>query len=132
MNGGFVVSMFQKSIQYGDTVLDYTGSDVPVERLNSTKPLRRDLVVEVLTVGSLVPPDLTYTYLFSDAPGRPVHRWRAADRWSHCDRLCRGRQQSRPVCVRVQEGRRLGAEGGQCARLTKPETRTKVQAGYPL
>ena len=30
MNGGFVVSMFQKSIQYGGTILHYTGSDVEV------------------------------------------------------------------------------------------------------
>ena len=44
-------SLILDSSQYGDTVLDYTGSDVEVERLNSTKPLRKDMVVEVSFLG---------------------------------------------------------------------------------
>ena len=89
INGGFILSMFKKSIQYGDVILDYTGSDTVTERLNSTKPLRKDLVVEVLTVGALNPPDVSYTYLVSRE--RQVrYRWRTGDRWSHCDKLCGG------------------------------------------
>ena len=34
------------------------GSDSVVERVNSSLPLRKDLVVEVLTVGSLYPPQV--------------------------------------------------------------------------
>lgn len=124
INGGFVVSMFQKSLQYGDTILDYTGSDVEVERLNSSKPLRKDLVVEVLTVGNLYPPNLTYTYLVSKGV-QHFHRWRAQDRWSHCDKLCGGRQQSRPVCVRVEGGDQVDTNVSHCALLSRPETRTK-------
>ena len=90
MNGGFILSMFKKSIQYGDVILDYTGSDVILERLNSTKPIRKDLVVEVLTVGALYPPDVTYSYLVS-RQSQVEYKWRTADKWSHCDKLCKGR-----------------------------------------
>ena len=89
MNGGFILSMFKKSIQYGDVILDYTGSDTVTERLNSTKPIKKDLVVEVLTVGALNPPDIIFTYLVSSEK-QVEYRWMTADRWSHCDRLCKG------------------------------------------
>lgn len=47
LNGNFVVSMFQKTIQFGGTTIEYTGSDAVVERLNSSKPLKKDVVVQV-------------------------------------------------------------------------------------
>ena len=34
-------------IQYGGITLEYSGSDASVERINSSKPLKKDLVVEV-------------------------------------------------------------------------------------
>ena len=89
INGGFILSMFKKSIQYGDAILDYTGSDVVTERLNSTKPIRKDLVIEILTVGGLNPPDVTYTYLVS-RERQVEYQWKTEDRWSHCDKVCKG------------------------------------------
>ena len=47
LNGNFVVSMFQKTIQFGGTTIEYTGSDAVVERLNSSKPLKKDVVIQV-------------------------------------------------------------------------------------
>ena len=47
LNGNFVVSMFAKTIQFGGTTIEYSGSDAVVERLNSSKPLKRDVVVQV-------------------------------------------------------------------------------------
>ena len=61
LNGDFVMSMFRKTIQYGGMTLEYSGSDTVVERINSSKPLRKDLLVEVLTVGNLYPPQVGYT-----------------------------------------------------------------------
>ena len=90
VNGGFILSMFKKSIIYGDIIMDYTGSDVAKERLNSTKPIPKDLIVEVLTVGDLQQPNLTYSYL---VPRDKLveFRWTAGSRWTHCDKLCTGR-----------------------------------------
>lgn len=47
LNGNFVVSMFQKAIQFGGTTIEYTGSDAVVERLNSSKPLKKEIEVQV-------------------------------------------------------------------------------------
>ena len=106
VNGGFILSMFKKSIIYGDIIMDYTGSDVAKERLNSTKPIPKDLIVEVLTVGDLQQPNLTYSYL---VPRDKLveFRWRAGSRWTHCDKLCTGRIH----CNKLSTGRT------HCAKL---------------
>ncbi len=48
LNGDFVMSMFRKTIQYAGMMLEYSGSDAVVERVNSSRPLRKDLLVEVI------------------------------------------------------------------------------------
>ena len=93
INGGFVLSMYSSQIEYGGVMLDYSGSDVVTETLRCDKPLTKDLIVEVLTVGSLHPPQLNYSYMVSTSPSSPrqtEYRWELADRWSHCDKLCKG------------------------------------------
>ena len=62
INGGFILTMYSSQIEYGGVMLDYTGSDVVTETLQCNKPLTRDLIVELLSVGSLQPPQLTYSY----------------------------------------------------------------------
>ena len=93
INGGFILSMYKSHIHYGDVILDYSGSDVVNERLNCSKPLSRDLIVEVLTVGSLFPPQVTYSYMVNSKP-QYEYMWKTMDRWSHCDRICRGKIKS--------------------------------------
>ena len=62
INGGFILSMYSSQIEYGGVMLDYSGSDVVTETLRCDKPLTKDLIVELLSVGSLQPPQLTYSY----------------------------------------------------------------------
>ena len=62
INGGFILSMYSSQIEYGGVMLDYSGSDVVTESLHCDKPLTKDLIVELLSVGSLQPPQLTYSY----------------------------------------------------------------------
>lgn len=47
LNGKFVVSMFEKRLMYGGTVLRYSGSSEAIERIHSTRPLDKDLIVQV-------------------------------------------------------------------------------------
>lgn len=65
LNGDLVVSMFRKTIQYGGTTLEYSGSNTAAERINATKPMSRTLYVEVLSVGNLIYPNVTYQYTMS-------------------------------------------------------------------
>jgi thrombospondin motif-containing protein 9 len=39
-------------------VLEYSGSDVVIERVTCSKPLQKDLILEVLTVGNVYPPQV--------------------------------------------------------------------------
>lgn len=47
IDSDFVVSMFRKTMQYGGVTIEYSGSNDAVERINSSKPLTRQLYVEV-------------------------------------------------------------------------------------
>ena len=96
INGGFVLSMYSSHIQYGDVILHYTGSDVVTESLTCSKPLSKDLIVEVLTVGSLYPPQLDYSFMVSVQSQPTEYRWEVADRWEHCDKLCKGQSTYHP------------------------------------
>ena len=102
LNGDFVMSMFRKTIQYGGTTLEYSGSDSVVERVNSSQPLKKDLLVEVLTVGNLYPPQVHFSYAIS-RPAEKSYKWKMRElpKWSHCDRTCQGK------CRRKGDRKRL-------------------------
>ena len=117
------MSMFRKTIQYGGITLEYSGSDSVVERVNSSLPLRKDLIVEVLTVGSLYPPQVHYRYVISKTTP-DSYKWKSLPRWSHCDRICKGKQHSTPVCI--HESTRLEVDEDLCSYLgPKPEVKSK-------
>jgi len=48
LNGGFVVSLDAKLINYGNTKIFYSGSSSKLETVNITKTMRKPLIVEVI------------------------------------------------------------------------------------
>ncbi|XP_025423198.1 A disintegrin and metalloproteinase with thrombospondin motifs 9-like isoform X2 [Sipha flava] len=103
LNGNYVLSMFNKVIEYGGIAIEYSGSDVPVERINSSKPLNKDLIVELLSMGNLYVPDIEYQYtVMSDE--RDVFVWEQTDRWEQCDQICSGEQTRINVCINKETG----------------------------
>lgn len=44
---------------------------------------------QVLSVGDLVPPEVTYEYVVSVGETE-TYRWQLADLWTDCDRVCNG------------------------------------------
>lgn len=67
LNGQYQVSVFRQQIPIQDTVLEYSGSDHSIERINGTGPLRSDIYVHVLSVGNLNPPHVRYKYMLPKA-----------------------------------------------------------------
>lgn len=65
LNGHFVVSMFRKNVHASGTILEYSGSDSTTERVNSSRPIQSDLVVQVLSVGKLTNPNVYYQFVVS-------------------------------------------------------------------
>jgi hypothetical protein len=110
LNGHFVVSMFRKTLHYGGSILEYSGSDEVIERINSSsRPIKTDLVLQVLSVGKLNPPDIIYQYVISlnynaEERGRMSSnyaeaRWTHSDRWTTCSEICQGSQTQIQVCT---------------------------------
>lgn len=99
LNGNFTVTPFKKTMKYFGATLEYSGSIAVVERINSSKPLKKKLYVQVLTVGSLRPPDIRFEYTVS-LRDQNKYRW-DLEKWSSCSHLCGGETFQRPVCIRV-------------------------------
>jgi len=47
LNGDWIVTPFQKAVEFAGTMLEYSGSNTAIERINSTKPLQKKLLVQV-------------------------------------------------------------------------------------
>lgn len=92
------MSVFRQQVSILDTVLEYSGSDTAVERINGTGPIRTDLYINVLSVGTLNLPNIRYKYMLP-VPGRDRSQeqtarasfyWQPADRWTECSAKCQG------------------------------------------
>ncbi|XP_069692936.1 A disintegrin and metalloproteinase with thrombospondin motifs 9 isoform X2 [Periplaneta americana] len=115
LNGGFMVSIFRKLLLFGGATLEYTGSQTVVERVNSSsRPLKKDLILEVLSVGSLHPPNITFQYTVQRGT---QYRWELRDKWSPCDKVCNGERWQLPICVRMDNMQIVPEE--HCAGLSQ-------------
>ena len=94
LNGHYQVSVFRQQIPVIGAVLDYSGSDTAVERINSSGPIGVDIYLHVLSVGNLHPPDVRYYYLVSNDASRRTettqYLWRILDTWENCSAICQG------------------------------------------
>ncbi|RWS30159.1 disintegrin and metalloproteinase with thrombospondin motifs gon-1-like protein [Leptotrombidium deliense] len=96
LNGDFVVSMFKKTVEYVGNVIDYSGSNQNVEKINCSKTISKPLYVEVLSVGDLLAPEVRFEY--SVAVKRNEYEWRMSDQWSTCNKVCDGERELVPQC----------------------------------
>lgn len=48
LNGNFVVAMFKREITFKGTVIEYSGSDTKVERINCTDRIEEELILQVI------------------------------------------------------------------------------------
>lgn len=47
LNGEFVVSMFKREIKVGNAIIEYSGSDHVIERINCTDRIEEEIIVQV-------------------------------------------------------------------------------------
>lgn len=47
LNGNYIVTAFRKEIKVKGSVIEYSGSDTAIERINSTRMIREDIYVYV-------------------------------------------------------------------------------------
>ncbi|XP_066997259.2 A disintegrin and metalloproteinase with thrombospondin motifs 4 isoform X2 [Anabrus simplex] len=115
LNGGFVLTVFRKIMSINGVKLEYSGSSAVIERLNSSKPLKKDIIIQILSVGKH-PPDISYEYMIR------CH-WKHNDTWTKCDRPCSGNMYRKPVCSLLDGNE--GVPESCCAEMPKPRPQIK-------
>ncbi|PIO54649.1 ADAM-TS Spacer 1, partial [Teladorsagia circumcincta] len=129
LNGHYQVSVFRQQIPIQDVILEYSGSDNVVERINGTGPIRIDIYVHVLSVGNLLPPDISYEYMTavespsSRNPSLNNYQWRVGEQWTKCDRVCQGTQTQEILCMDLSTNR--PTHDSLCT-ARRPQTNTRM------
>ncbi|KAF4794552.1 ADAM metallopeptidase with thrombospondin type 1 motif 9 [Turdus rufiventris] len=123
LNGDFVVSMFKREIKVGNAVIEYSGSDNTIERINSTDRIEQEITLQVLSVGNLYNPDVRYTFNIPIEDKPQQFYWNEHGPWQPCSKLCQGERKRKPVCKR--ESDQLTVSDQRCDRIPQPEPPTE-------
>ncbi|CAL8261026.1 unnamed protein product [Merluccius merluccius] len=118
LNGNFVVAMFKREINFKGSVIEYSGSDTKVERINCTERLEEELVLQVLCVGNLYNPDVRYSFNIPIEEHREQFVWDPSGSWMECSRMCQGVRRRKAVCVRKSD--HLEVSDQRCEHLPRP------------
>uniref|UniRef100_A0A0P6J9Z7 A disintegrin and metalloproteinase with thrombospondin motifs 9 preproprotein n=1 Tax=Heterocephalus glaber TaxID=10181 RepID=A0A0P6J9Z7_HETGA len=124
LNGDFVVTMSKKEIRIGKAMIEYSGSDNIVERINSTDRIDQELVLQVLSVGKLYNPDVRYSFNVPIEGRLQQFYWNSRGPWQACSKPCQGVRRRKPVCTR--ESDQLPVSDQRCDRLPQPEPITEA------
>ncbi|XP_074054912.1 A disintegrin and metalloproteinase with thrombospondin motifs 9 isoform X2 [Macrotis lagotis] len=123
LNGDFVVTMSKREIKIGNAVIEYSGSDNAVERINSTDRIEQEILLQVLSVGNLYNPDVRYTFNIPIEDSPQHFYWNSYGPWQACSKLCQGERKRKPVCTR--ESDQLTVSDQRCDRIPQPEPVTE-------
>ncbi|EMP30109.1 A disintegrin and metalloproteinase with thrombospondin motifs 9 [Chelonia mydas] len=123
LNGDFVVSMFKREIKVGNAVIEYSGSDNTIERINSTERIEQEIVVQILSVGNLYNPDVRYTFNIPIEDKPQQYYWNIYGPWQACSKLCQGERKRKPICAR--ESDQLMVSDQRCDRIPQPDPVTE-------
>ncbi|OXB78729.1 UNVERIFIED_CONTAM: hypothetical protein H355_002694 [Colinus virginianus] len=123
LNGDFVVSMFKREIKVGNAVIEYSGSDNAIERINSTDRIDQEITLQVLSVGNLYNPDVRYTFNIPIEDKPQQFYWNAYGPWQPCSKLCQGERKRKPVCTR--ESDQLTVSDQRCDWIPQPDPITE-------
>uniref|UniRef100_A0A3Q0RHB0 ADAM metallopeptidase with thrombospondin type 1 motif 9 n=1 Tax=Amphilophus citrinellus TaxID=61819 RepID=A0A3Q0RHB0_AMPCI len=123
LNGEFVVSMFKREIKVGNAIIEYSGSDHVIERINCTDRIEEEIVVQVLSVGNLYNPDVRYSFNIPIEDKPQQFFWDAYGPWQECSRLCQGERKRKILCSR--ESDRVVVSDQRCHGTVRPAVITE-------
>ncbi|KAL0100426.1 hypothetical protein PUN28_019638 [Cardiocondyla obscurior] len=121
LNGNFMV-MHRKVIVHPGITIEYSGPESVVERLNSSRPIAIDLILEVLSVGNVYPPQITYEYT---VPKKILnsYTWLLKD-WSTCNRMCQGMKYRKAECRSSEH--KEAVPDAYCKNEEKPQEESQI------
>ncbi|KAM9813380.1 A disintegrin and metalloproteinase with thrombospondin motifs 9 [Neosynchiropus ocellatus] len=123
LNGEFVVSMFKREIKVGNAVIEYSGSDHVIERINCTERIEEEIIVQVLSVGNLYNPDVRYSFNIPIEDKPQQFFWDGYGPWQECSRLCQGERKRKILCSR--ESDRVVVSDQRCHGTARPAVITE-------
>ncbi|KOC64643.1 A disintegrin and metalloproteinase with thrombospondin motifs 9 [Habropoda laboriosa] len=98
VNGKHMV-MHQRVIETNGTIIEYSGSETAVERLNISKVTEIDLTLEVLSSPNRYPPQITYEYT---VPKEILSRYSwILSNWTECSPMCQGMKYRKAECRNI-------------------------------
>ncbi|KYO47658.1 A disintegrin and metalloproteinase with thrombospondin motifs 4 [Alligator mississippiensis] len=118
LNGNFVVSLSKKEIIIQGAILDYSGSNSTVERINSTDRLEEELILQVLCVGNLYSPDVHYSFSIPVEERSDLFTWDPYGPWQDCSKMCQGLRKRKVICIHKSE--RLVVSDQRCEHKPAP------------
>uniref|UniRef100_A0AAQ5Y9S1 ADAM metallopeptidase with thrombospondin type 1 motif, 9 n=1 Tax=Amphiprion ocellaris TaxID=80972 RepID=A0AAQ5Y9S1_AMPOC len=121
LNGEFVVSMFKREIKVGNAIIEYSGSDHVIERINCTDRIEEEIIV--LSVGNLYNPDVRYSFNIPIEDKPQQFFWDAYGPWQECSRLCQGERKRKILCSR--ESDRVVVSDQRCHGTARPAVVTE-------
>ncbi|XP_048839072.1 LOW QUALITY PROTEIN: A disintegrin and metalloproteinase with thrombospondin motifs 20-like [Brienomyrus brachyistius] len=119
LNGNFVVAMFKREVTVKGAVIEYSGSDAIVERINCTDRTEEELVLQVLCVGNLHNPDVRYSFNIPVEEKLEKFVWSTSGSWQDCSRVCQGERRRKVTCVRKSDHQ--VASDQRCHQLPQPD-----------
>ncbi|XP_034725712.1 A disintegrin and metalloproteinase with thrombospondin motifs 9-like [Etheostoma cragini] len=123
LNGEFVVSMFKREIKVGNAIIEYSGSDHVIERINCTERIEEEVIVQVLSVGNLYNPDVRYSFNIPIEDKPQQFLWDSYGPWQECSRLCQGERKRKILCSR--ESDRVVVSDQRCHGTARPAVITE-------
>ncbi|XP_008144491.2 A disintegrin and metalloproteinase with thrombospondin motifs 9 isoform X1 [Eptesicus fuscus] len=123
LNGNFVITMTKKEIRIGKALIEYSGSDNLVEKLNCSGRIEQELLLQVLSVGQLFNPKVYYSFNVPIEDRPPQFYWNSHGPWQACSKPCQGERKRKPLCTR--EFNQLTVSDQRCALLPQPSPITE-------
>ncbi|KAM3926910.1 A disintegrin and metalloproteinase with thrombospondin motifs 20 [Leptodactylus fuscus] len=123
LNGNFVVSRFKREVNVRGSVLEYSGSDNVIERINCTDRLEEDIILQILCVGNLYNPDVRYTFNIPIEDTFNQFSWSKYGPWQACNKICQGVRKRKVTCQRKSDQAVVSDQ--RCEYLSRPEPITE-------
>ncbi|OTF83945.1 A disintegrin and metalloproteinase with thrombospondin motifs family protein, partial [Euroglyphus maynei] len=102
LNGHFTVNVYERKWYYGGTTVEYSGTKSHgYERINITHAIHNPLHLEILCVGELHLPSISFHFAVTSDNGYISYKWMIESYWSTCNKACNGEQERKRFCVAI-------------------------------
>ncbi|XP_015439525.1 PREDICTED: A disintegrin and metalloproteinase with thrombospondin motifs 9 [Dufourea novaeangliae] len=114
---GKVIAIVESGI-----TIEYSGPDSVVERLNSSRSIGTDLILEVLVSNEYKPPQITYEYT---VPKKILNSYAwVLSNWSECSHICKGMKYRKAEC-RNTENKDI-VSNDYCRKEERPREESQI------